>query len=83
MICRCSLVLVQFLQVFDEVVYSLCVEKLDVAHSQSYGLLIRKISTYLADDLRRLSIFYCFEILLHCRIIISLLVKEVSISPEY
>lgn len=83
MICGCFLVLVQFLQVFDEVVYSLCVEKLNVARYQSYGLLTREISTYLADDLRRLSVFYCFEILLHCRSIISLLIKKVSISSEY
>ena len=39
--------------------------------------------SYLANNLRRLGIINCLEILLHGTVIIPLLVKKIGVSPIY
>lgn len=67
--------LVQFLKILDQIVDSLCVQKLDILAPIQIGYRI----SYLANNLRWLGVIDGFEILLHGAIVIPFLVHKVTV----
>ena len=78
---NCSFIMVvQFLKIFDQIMNPLRIEKLSGINHQD--LLIGARSTYFADDLGRFRVIDCFQVLLHCRIIVALSMQIVPILAE-
>ena len=77
-------VFMQLLEIINEVVNSLCIKELYVTISAWQGPRLQfQQLTHLTYHLGRFCVVDSLEILLHSGIIILLLVKIISIFPEY
>jgi len=76
----------KFLEVYDEVVNSLCsvVLKLnDSAFRSTWHFFVRRLKSFFSDDITELQMANSFHILLHVIIIIAFRIQMVSILPMY